>query len=91
MKKYAEAVSKLSKLESEKSIIHRAALYLAKHEELVHRDPLNTERLVYALMKAEMSENLRMVVEVLLDNRGSIIHTFSELKQIFELACEGKL
>lgn len=42
--------------------IQMAALYLAKHDEMVKKDPLNTERLAYCLWKGEFYDDLKIVI-----------------------------
>lgn len=63
---------------------------LAQHDELIQLDPLNTERLVVALFKGKYYDDLKMVLQIILDKKTTILLTFSELGVIFDLSLKDE-
>lgn len=50
-----------------KNFCATATLYLAQHDDLVAREPEQVERLVITLLNAKMLDDLKFVMEIVLD------------------------
>lgn len=51
---------------------------------------MNTERLVVALFKGKYYDDLKMVLQIILDKKTTILLTFSELGVIFDLSLKDE-
>ncbi len=72
-----------------KNFTSTATLYLAQHDDLVKREPLQVENLLKSLLKAKMLDDVKFVLEIILDKKDLMMLTCKELKRCFQLCVAG--
>ena len=85
-----KAELRVAELNKKKNLVQKVCMKVAQHDELIQLDPLNTERLVVALFKGKYYDDLKMVLQIILDKQTTILLTFSELGAIFDLSLKDE-
>ena len=62
-----------------KNFTSTATLYLAQHDDLVKREPLQVENLLKSILKAKMLDDVKFVLEIILDKKDLMMLTCKEL------------
>ena len=73
--------SRLKKLLKQRPLDH-AILYVVRHPELMSAEPITTERLLLCCWNSQSSKNLRIVLDLLVEN--GIVITLDEINKIVE-------
>jgi arsenate reductase-like glutaredoxin family protein len=75
----AKIQSRYKKLTKQRDL-DQAVLYLVQHPEMIHSDPISTERLLLCCYKSKSQKNLTIVMDMLVE--AGVVITLEELEAI---------